>query len=324
MAGNNLNTWITNSITTTGAEIRNTPGHVAQFLTGLLLFSFLGLDIYVAALNVMHQMRNPQTGHLATGSAIVAMLLALAIAGVIAWAVHGMLKRLPDTTWARWSIWMGAVALVAVMVQPILGVLQDPAAAGNSFEHDSATGMWLVAMTLARSPIYPLAAIASGVGLHLMDTALQRMRRGKLLKQDMIVAVEVLDQIAEGRQQVRRMPSELLAHDARLTDAGVSAVHAGLQQEADRLDSYLSGGAGTFDEAEWTRSIEVSISTHDPLAPELARVVALALPRPFPIDLLPEAACDLSPDARAEVATYVAWLRSHSQQNIRKSIEKDI
>ena len=324
MAGNDLTTRITNSITHASAEIRNTPGYVAQFITGLLLFSFLGLDIYVVALNVMHQMRDPLTGQLSIGSAIIAGLLALAVAGVIAWAVHGMLRRLPDATWARWSVWMGAIALVAVMVQPILGVLQDPATAGNSFQHDSVTGMWLVAMTLARSQIYPLAAIASGVGAHLMSTALQGLRRRKLLKQDMIVGVQALEEIAEGNEQLRRMPSELTAHEARLTDAGVSAVHNGLHQEADRMDGYLSGGAGTFDEAAWIRGIEAAMSIHVPPSPELTRVVTMALPRPFPTDLLPQTASDLSPEAQAELAAYTAWLRSHSNQTIRNSIKKDI
>lgn len=322
MAGNNdvFNT-LTYHFNKTRAELQAATGYWLQFATGAVLVPTSALDGYGAWYLAATQMRDPATGALSTVAAVSAVLLAMVTSLVIAVSVHAMLSRLPKTIWARGAIWLGVIALIVTMAQPVLGTLQDPTAAGNSFDHSSGAGGVLhILMTLARSPIYAMAALTSGVGLYLVIDALKTRERVQRLKQDMVDGVAALADIAEGQNLLKHLKTEVATYDARMVDAVVDGVYVGLQTEADRIDACALGVAVPLDEEAWIRSIAGAITAHAPKSPELVRVIKATLPYPLPIALLAEDTQALSAAARAELARYSGWLRSHSRTAIRTAI----
>ena len=321
MAGSNqIPQAVSNHVNKAGAEIRASSGHWFDMVAGALLTPAVSLDAIMAYHIGAIQFRDPMTGVLSTSGMIGAVVFATATALVIAVSVHAMLRQLPDRAWARGALWLGAVALIVSLSQAWLAALSDPTLGFTTAGDTEAVAFMAL---LVRSPIYVLAAVTSGIGLTMLERALKTRDHVRQLKQDMVVGVTSMTEIAEGRQLARSLKAKLDAYNQHLTDVATDLIHNGLQAEADRLDSYQMVGMGVLTEDTWSRLIETAVSAPDPGSPELIRVVKSAVPRPFPLHTLPNDPKELSQAASAELTAYSAWLRQMNRHSIRSAITKE-
>ncbi|MDJ0630501.1 MAG: hypothetical protein QNJ44_19750 [Rhodobacter sp.] len=284
---------------------------------GLLLMLVMTPDGIVVYQFTADGLRDPESGRLSDWGHALAIITALATVVAIALAIHWLYRFLSEIVRRRIYLWMGIVALIIVLAQPLIMQLAQGGIGGNSVAQAAgsqsdwtASEVFIWAASLARAGLFPLYAIVGTIGLGMAIEGWNRRMKAREAMGDSIVQHTAMKEINEGQKLAKMARHTLQKKTQRMRMRAADMLNTAANGMADHCQLYLKGDPSTLTQASFLQSVDDMVKASDsPNTQALAQIVKMHLPEALPLNVLPVDGRTLPDAAKREIQEYIQWIR---------------